>query len=148
VSGARDTVIGVSTPNLPAPIAAAIADYPEATRDTLLELRALIHRVAARTEGVDAVEETLRWGQPAFICRSGTTVRLAEARGGSGAVGVYTSCQTPLVADFAREHGELFEYDAGRGIHIPAGERMREAEIGDFLSAALTYKLRRRSGAS
>jgi len=141
-------VAGMSAPHLPAPVAAAIADYPEPVRATLLELRELIYRVAARTEGVEAIEEGLRWGQPAFLTASGTTVRLAAARGDAGAVGVYTSCQTPLVADFARENGALFDYDGVRGIHVPAGENVRETEIGDFLASAFTYKRRGRSHAS
>ncbi len=132
-------------PDLPAPVAAAIADYPDAQRDTFMALRALVYEIAQRTEGVSPVEETLKWGQPAFVTRSGTTVRLAAARGDDGAVGVYTSCQTPLVADFATEHGDRFLYDAGRGIHVVAGRPIPALELADFLESALTYKMRSRA---
>ncbi|WP_291378768.1 DUF1801 domain-containing protein [Demequina sp.] len=132
-------------PDLAAPVAAAIADYPDAHRDTLLALRALVYEVAQRTEGVGPVEETVRWGQPAYVTRTGTTIRLAAARGDDDAVGVYTSCQTPLVADFATEHGDRFAYDGVRGIHVAAGEPLRTRELADFLESALTYKLRKRA---
>ena len=129
---------------LPSSIAAAMADYSDAQRDTLLALRALILDVADRTEGVGPVEETLKWGQPAYLAQSGTTVRLAAARGDDGAVGVYTSCQTPLVANFALEHGSRFTYDGGRGIHVAVGAALPVLELSDFFESALTYKLQRR----
>lgn len=128
---------------MPRDVAAAIADYSDDGRTAFLRLRDLIFEVAASLDVAGEVSESLKWGQPSYSMPGGTPVRLAPARGDARAVGVYTSCQTPLVADFALEHGEVFDYDAGRGIHIPVDAALPRRELADFIAAAFTYKSRR-----
>ncbi|MGI9414318.1 MAG: hypothetical protein ACR2PM_11650 [Hyphomicrobiales bacterium] len=48
-------------------VRAVFDSYPKQTRDRLLALRGLILDTAARTEGVGALEETLKWGQPSYL---------------------------------------------------------------------------------
>src|ERR1700712_2541448 len=53
--------------------------YPPALRDKLLVLRALVFTTAASTAGVGEIEETLKWGEPAYVTtesRSGSTIRI------------------------------------------------------------------------
>ena len=57
----------------------AFLAVPAAPRERLLMLRALIFDTAARTPGVGAIDETLKWGEPAYVTAqsgSGSTVRL------------------------------------------------------------------------
>lgn len=49
-----------------AAVAAAFEAYPAKVRQKLLFLRTLIFDTAARTDGVGAIEEVLRWGVPAY----------------------------------------------------------------------------------
>ena len=52
---------------------------PAPVRRKLLALRRLILETAAATEGVGEIEETLKWGEPAYLTprtRSGSPVRL------------------------------------------------------------------------
>ena len=48
-------------------VAAAFAAYPPKTKARLKRLRRLILDVAAATQGVGPLEETLRWGQPSYL---------------------------------------------------------------------------------
>lgn len=57
-------------------VAAVFAAYPAGMRKRLLALRALVLDVAAKTEGVGPLTETLKWGQPSYLTdetKSGTT---------------------------------------------------------------------------
>jgi hypothetical protein len=57
----------------------AFAAYPPGIRKRLLGLRELILRTAAETEGVGELEETLKWGEPAYLTSStgsGSTIRI------------------------------------------------------------------------
>lgn len=59
-------------------VASVFRSYPAALRPMLLALRELILDVAARTDGVGPLTETLKWGQPSYLTAetgSGTTVR-------------------------------------------------------------------------
>ncbi len=54
--------------------------YPTQVRRKLMALRQLIFDTAAKTEGVGTLEETLKWGEPAYLTtqsKSGSTVRIA-----------------------------------------------------------------------
>lgn len=65
-------------------VAAAFASYPEPIRARLLALRRLIFATAAATQGVGPLEETLKWGQPAYLTpatRAGSTIRIDRVRG-------------------------------------------------------------------
>ena len=60
---------------------AAAFDLPdEQTRTGLLTLRDLIFETAASLPEIGAIEEALRWGQPSYISRKGTPLRLGVPR--------------------------------------------------------------------
>ncbi|MEH2493651.1 hypothetical protein V1294_000130 [Bradyrhizobium sp. AZCC 1678] len=58
---------------------AIFSAYPNPVKSKLLALRRLIFDTADTTEGVGALEETLKWGQPSYL----TTESRAAARSGS-----------------------------------------------------------------
>ena len=133
------------TDTLAGPVAAVIAEYDDVVRERLLELRALILEVAAETDGVGPLTETLKWNQPAYLTeatRSGTTVRVDRVRGKPGWVAMLTHCQTSLVDAFRDEHGDAFRYDGERAIEFAPGEPVDVPEIRDQVRAALTYHRR------
>ena len=41
----------------------------------MLRLRQIVLDTASETEGVDALEETLKWGEPSYLTRDGSTIR-------------------------------------------------------------------------
>ena len=68
-------------------VAAVFEAYPAAMRRRLLALRALVFDVAAKTEGVGRLTETLKWGQPSYLTeqtKSGTTVRIDRLKNADG----------------------------------------------------------------
>ncbi|MCL4258230.1 MAG: DUF1801 domain-containing protein [Anaerolineales bacterium] len=109
-------------------IAAIFADYPAGIRKKLLELRQLIFETAKNTEGVGAIEETIRWGQPSYITAesgSGTTIRLDKVKNKPGQLAVYVHCQTSLIDDFRRKHGKTLNFETNRAITSPRARLCR-----------------------
>ena len=77
------------------------AAFPDEARQSLLELRTLIFDVAARNKRVGRLQETLKWGQPAYLTpetKSGSTIRLGLPK--SGGFAIYTHCQISIISDF------------------------------------------------
>ena len=69
----------------------------------MLLLRELIFATAAATPGVGALEETLKWGEPAYLTsatRSGSTIRLAWKPARPEQYAMFFNCQTTLVDTF------------------------------------------------
>jgi hypothetical protein len=68
-------------------VAAVFSAYPEPLQTRLLALRRLILDTAMTTNGVGALEETLKWGQPSYLTtatKSGSTVRIDRIKSPAG----------------------------------------------------------------
>ena len=118
----------------------AFAAFPSDTRAGLLRLRQIILEVAARTEGVGPLEETLKWGQPAYLTsetKSGTTIRLGCPKAGGFAL--YVHCQTSIVSDFRKLFPDDFDYEGNRAIHFARVEDLQAEKLDLFITRALTY---------
>lgn len=60
-------------------VAKRFASYPASVQPKLAHLRRLIFFVAAQDERIGELEETLKWGVPAYltsVSKSGTTIRI------------------------------------------------------------------------
>jgi hypothetical protein len=53
-------------------VAQVFDSYPPAIRKHALRLRELIFEVAKKTSAVDRIEETLKWGEPAYVAYAST----------------------------------------------------------------------------
>ena len=59
------------------PAVARIFDnYQEPIRKKMMRLRQLVLDTASETEGVDMLEETLKWGEPSYLPKGGSTIRV------------------------------------------------------------------------
>lgn len=129
-----------------AAVAAAFAAYPTAMRRKLLALRALVFEVAARTDGVGPLQETLKWGQPSYLTPetgSGTTVRLDRLKNGEG-YAVYFHCQSGLIETFREIYPDTFTFEGKRAIVFGAGDRVPVRALRHCIGLALTHHLRRK----
>jgi hypothetical protein len=125
-----------------AKVAAIFDAYPPATRTKLLALRKLILDTARETEGVGAIEETLKWGQPSYLTpetKSGTTVRIGAAKDGSGRSAIYVHCQTNLVETFRALYPDKLKFEGNRAIVFDAKDDIPAAEVRHCIAMALTY---------
>lgn len=128
-------------------VAAVFCSYPEAVQPRLLALRELILTTAEATEGVGAIEETLRWGQPSYLTSetgSGSTIRIAATRPGSSHdFGMYFVCRTTLVAGFQHLFGDVFAYEGNRALLFTLDREVPVDQLRACIALALTYHLAR-----
>ncbi len=122
----------------------AFAAFPDDVADDLLRLRAMIFDVAAETDGVGALHETLKWGQPAYLTpetRSGSTIRLGAPKDGGAAL--YAHCQTTIIPDFRGSFPDEFSYEGNRAVRFEAGKAPAGGPVRLLIKSALTYHLNR-----
>jgi hypothetical protein len=128
-------------------VAAAFESYAPDVRDRLLALRETIFDVAAKTDGVGPLTETLKWGQPSYLTEetgSGTTVRIDRLKGDSGGYAVYFHCQSGLVGQFRELYPETFTYEGERAIRLGPKARVPARELRHCIALALTHHLRKK----
>lgn len=123
-------------------VAAIFKAYPPAVKAKLLALRALIFDVAASTDGVGRLDETLKWGQPAYLTpetRSGTTIRLDAVKGVDGRCALYVHCQSDLMERFRALYGDVLKLEGHRAIVFDADDDIPREAVGHCIAMALTY---------
>ncbi len=116
--------------------------YPPKIRHQLLALRKIIFDVAASTEGVGVLEETLKWGEPAYITsqsKSGSTIRLGWKKSQPTQYAIYFSCQTSLVESFRSLFSSEFSYQGNRAMVFDHGSIVSVDALRFCIAAALTY---------
>lgn len=131
------------------PVAAVFNSYPTALRSRLLHLREMILDVAAATEGVGPVEETLKWGEPSYLTsqsRSGSTIRIAPYRKLADKYAMYLNCKTTLLETFRELYGDELNLQGKRAIVFDIKEDIPTEPLRHCIALALTYHLRSKSG--
>lgn len=128
-----------------AAVAKVFAIYPDAVREALLVLRRLILDTADGIEGVGAIEEALKWGQPSYLTRdtgSGSTIRIAPTGPDSAHdYAMYFICRTNLVRTFRMLFGDVFTYEKDRALLFTVKEPPPTNELRECVAMALTYHL-------
>src|SRR5712672_3708312 len=146
INAAKATRAGFSDPAVDAVFSA----YPKPIKAKLRGLRRLIFDTAKTTEGVGALQETLKWGQPSYLTaetKSGSTIRIDQVKSAANQYAVYFHCQTDLVATFRELYPEEFNFGGNRSILLNAEDEISEPAIRHCLALALTYHLNKRKAA-
>ncbi len=126
----------------PTEVAATYASYPAAQRKRVLALRDLILDVAAKTPGVGQLDETLKWGEPAFVTaqsKSGSTVRVAWKKARPTQYAMYFNCQTTLVDSFKTMFPTAFRFQGNRALVFDEQDEVPVEALRICVEMALTY---------
>jgi hypothetical protein len=129
---------------------AVFSAYPKPLQSRLLALRRLIFDTAKATEGVGALQETLKWGQPSYLTpetRSGSTIRIDRDKSAPNRYAIYFHCQTDLVGIFREFYPTELSFGGNRSILLDAGEELPEPALRHCVALALTYRLNKRKAA-
>ncbi|MBX3533239.1 MAG: DUF1801 domain-containing protein [Xanthobacteraceae bacterium] len=135
-----------TAPAMPAEVAAVFRAYPAKLRTALFALRKLILKTAAKTEGVGAIEETLKWGQPSYLTSetgSGSTIRIDRIKGSDEKYVLYFHCQSGLVPAFREFYPKKFGYEGNRAILLDAKKKPDEKALAHCIELALTHHARK-----
>ena len=128
-------------------VANVFESYPPPMRKKLMALRQLIFQTAASTKGVGKIEETLKWGEPAYVTsetKSGSPVRIAWKRNAPEQYAMYFQCQTTLVDTFKTVFPTELKYEGNRAIIFHAADVVPTDALAFCIAAALTYHQRKR----
>jgi hypothetical protein len=129
-----------------AAVAQTFAAYPPDLRRRLMLLRGLILDTAAATPGVGEIEETLKWGEPAYLTsasKSGSTLRLGPVKSSPSQYALYFNCKTTLVDTFRTLFPRELRYEGNRAIVLDAADALPRDALAFCIQAALTYHRRK-----
>ncbi len=115
------------------------ASYPDKVKDRMQYLRALIIETAEETEDIDTLEETLKWGEPSYLTKHGSTLRIDYKQKLPGQYAMYFQCTSRLVETFRIIYPDKFQFEGNRAILFHLNEKIPEMELKECIKAALVY---------
>jgi hypothetical protein len=100
--------------------------YPPVVRRKLLALRDLVFRTARAHPEVGEIEETLKWGEPAYVTSNGagSTVRMDWKAKEPNQYAMYFHCQTNLVETFRTLFPHNFKFEGNRALLFDIEDRV------------------------
>lgn len=117
--------------------------YPPVWQAKTLFLRELILDVASELPGIDQLQETTKWGEPSYIAKSGSTIRVAWLKSKPNKYGIYFNCKTKLIDTFRELYKDKFKFEGNRAIVFNQNDVIPVKELKRCISLALTYHLRK-----
>lgn len=118
---------------------AKFESYPKDVKKILSHLRDLIINTASSIEGIHEIEETLKWGEPSYLVKKGSTIRIDWKSKTPNEYALYFICNTSLVETFKMVYGDLFKYEKNRAILFDLDEKIPETELKGCIEMALRY---------
>jgi hypothetical protein len=113
--------------------------YPKEIKPKLDHLRSLIIEAAEECDTVREMEETLKWGEPSYLVKKGSTIRIDWKAKTPGHYAIYFKCTSKLVPAFKAIYGDLFRYEDNRAIFLKLNDDIPEKELKACITMALTY---------
>lgn len=124
-------------PPMPDAVQAVIAEYPADARAGVLRLRALIYEVAEEVPSAGEIEECLKWGQPAYLAKTGSTLRIGVHK--KAGFALFAHCQTTIIAAYAQAFPGWDRIDGNRAMLFDSPEQIEPARLAKLIRYALTY---------
>ena len=113
--------------------------YPKPVQKQLLSLRELVLSVASEIDGLEKIEETLKWGEPSYLTKYGSTVRMDWKEKNPEQFAVYFKCTSNLVPTFKTIYKDKFKFEGNRAIVFKLNDKIPDTELKHCISMALTY---------
>ncbi len=118
-------------------------NYPQFIRQKLMFLRQLVLDTASETEGVTKLEETLKWGEPSYLVKSGSTIRMDWKKSTPNQYAMYFHCKTKLVDTFKELYRDKFKFEGNRAIVFNKDDKIPVEELKHCIALSLTYHSRK-----
>lgn len=113
--------------------------YPPEARRKLKHLRKLILETAEENDNILELEETLKWGEPSFLVKKGSTLRIDWKSKSPDQYAMYFKCTSKLVETIRVVFGETFKYEKNRAILFSMDDEVPSEELKECIEMALRY---------
>lgn len=119
-------------------VAIKFKSYPKAIAPKLNYLRELILETASES-AIEELEETLKWGEPSYLAKKGSTLRMDWKAKTPNQYAMYFKCTSKLVETFREVYGDIFNYEKNRAIVFDLEDEVPKEELKECIRLALNY---------
>ena len=105
----------------------------------MLTLRKLIIETAKEIDEITMLEETLKWSEPSYLTKIGSTIRMDWKPKYPNQYAMYFKCTSRLVETFKLVFNNTFEFEGKRAILFQLEDEIPTEALKYCIRAALTY---------
>ncbi|MCG2417763.1 DUF1801 domain-containing protein [Aequorivita sp. F47161] len=120
-------------------VAAVFENYPKQVKGQMLQLRELVLKTASMIDEPIELEETLKWSEPSYLTKYGSTVRMDWKKKNPDQFAIYFKCTSKLVSTFRILYKDKFKFENNRAIVFKLKEKLPVKELQHCIALALTY---------
>ncbi len=120
-------------------VAEVFDNYPEGYQEKLRTLRQLVVSTAEELPEVTTLEETLKWGEPSYLAKKGSTIRMDWKKKKPDQYALYFKCTSKLVETFRTIYGDTFAYENNRALLFTLEDELPVEALKHCISMALNY---------
>lgn len=113
--------------------------YPDDVRSTMLAMRQLIFSVA-KENALGAVEESLKWGEPSYLVKGGSTIRFDWKLKTPDQYCVYFNCRSKLVDTFRELYSDQLKFSGNRAIVLEINQSVPPSCLSHCIELAMRYQ--------
>lgn len=114
-------------------------NYPNSARTKMLFLRKLVIETAKEIDEISELEETLKWGEPSYLTKTGSTIRMDWKSKFPDQYAMYFQCTSRLIETFKMIFKNTFEFEGKRAIVFGLENETPVEELKYCIKAALIY---------
>ena len=114
-------------------------NYPDSARTKMLFLRKLVIETAKEIDEISELEETLKWGEPSYLTKTGSTIRMDWKSKFPDQYAMYFQCTSRLIETFKMIFKNTFEFEGKRAIVFGLENETPVEELKYCIKAALIY---------
>ncbi len=114
-----------------------IDTYPMEIQPKIMQLRQLIFSVAKESDLT--LRETLKWNEPSYLSKDGSTIRIAWRKLFPNQYGIFFNCKTSLIETFKEIYPQEFTFEGNRAIIFELDEDVPEQELKTCIALSLNY---------
>ena len=115
-----------------------IKHYPKEAKLHFMQLRGLVVDQAQKLD--IQLHETLKWGEPSYLCKNGSTIRIAWHKKTPHEIGVYFHCKSLLIEAIKELYPNTFICEGNRALLFQLNSTITVTdELAHCFSLALLY---------
>lgn len=129
----------MQSPGMNAKVKEKFASYPGHIKPLMLELRRIIFNVA-KNHDLGEVEETLKWGEPSYLVKGGSPVRMDWKPRNPDRYFLFFHCQTKLVDTFRELYPNTLVFEGNRAVVLDVKKKPPKRALQHCIELAFRYK--------
>lgn len=131
----------IPIPALPPEVQVVLSTWPDTAQRHLLAIRDILFDVAAQSD-VGALDESLKWGQPAWrprAPRTGSTLRFGWSAQNPAALMAFVNCRTDLAGQMSTRFPNAYDNDGRRSLAFDLATPLPDPAIRTLAHLTFTY---------